>query len=706
MKRKISIGFKIGVTTLAIVLAGNTMFLIAASNSIRQESEENFRSRARQFEQVFQNQVTSLDTALRMSIESILENQEVLKAFTSQNRELLDESIGDFYSDRLKPEFAIAQFQFHLPPATSFYRAHNTGKFGDDLSSFRKTVIQANSERTIVSGIEVGRGGLGYRVVYPISDGDNHFGTVEFGSEIDPALKAAEKLTDMKYAVGIRTSVFEAANRFDTLDTDVILGDLIYYTSSAENWGVFAKSLDPDFKDAQIDLNGEPYRITNIPIYDYSNTEIGQISLLANQAERQALLVQRIRAQVFMILGIAAIIVLTLLVALAFMVLRPIKNMNRQFIEISSGNGDLTSKIRTRSSDEISELGGSFNTFTEKLRALMIGVKDIIHRLEGIKSELTTSAEESSSAIEQISANLSSVDDQIVVLDNNIAENVTAIEQVTENISSMDKQIVNQSAMVEESTSAITQMISSLGNVNSIALAKRVTTQALTDVAKEGKKKISTTADNFDSVVAQIEEIQQFASTINDIAAQTNLLSMNAAIEAAHAGDTGRGFAVVAEEIRKLADSASRSSRVITDKITGITEAVVGTSMNVNLTTDVFDRISREVIDTVNAFTEIEHAVAELNTGGEQILQSTYQINDITTNIRNGSADIKTGTKVMLESSAQIKDVSTRVTSGMTESTTGAQEVVRAMNSLMELAQGLSGIVGELTSSCGRFKTE
>jgi len=405
---------------------------------------------------------------------------------------------------------------------------------------------------------------------------------------------------------------------------------------------------------------------------------------------------------------IAVFLVAQMIVYLLYLkiLIKPLSFIGMNLENLATSDANLTVSIPVSREDEIGNVAQSFNLFVRNLQELMVDVKKAISGTDDIKQSIIASTEETSSSIDQISANLHSISGQIDVLDSSITDTVSAIEEVTQNISSMDEQIISQSAMVEQSTAAITEMIASIKTVNAVAQNKKQTTQALSLVANEGKERISHTAETFKAVVDQIGSIQVMASTINSIAAQTNLLSMNAAIEAAHAGDSGRGFAVVAEEIRKLADSAAKSSRSITQSIKDITTSVNETEINVKDSTLAFDKISDEVGDTVNAFAEIEQSVSELNTGGQQILESTHQINEVTLSIRTGSNEIKPATESMLESSGKIKEVSERVSTGMTESTTGAQEIVQSMKMMIDLTHQLNNIVQELKKDFGQFRTE
>jgi len=387
------------------------------------------------------------------------------------------------------------------------------------------------------------------------------------------------------------------------------------------------------------------------------------------------------------------------------MMIKPLVKLKVSLDQLAQADADLTQRIDLSTKDEIGQVATSFNSFVGKLQGLMKDVKGVIEGTDRIKSDVASNTEETSTSVEQISANLESIGKQIELLDQSISENVSAIEEITSNISSMDDQIINQSSMVEESTAAITQMMASLKNVSGIAELKKKSTVALAMNSAKGRGRIEETARTFKDVVEQINQIQEMASTINSIASQTNLLSMNAAIEAAHAGESGKGFAVVAEEIRKLADSAGQSSQSITALIKKITEAVAETDKNVAQTNQTFEEINKEVSDTVNAFAEIEQSVSELNVGGQQILLSSNEINQVTNHIRSGSAEIKTGTKNMLSTSNQIQDVSKRVSGGMLEARTGASEIVKSMQIMVDSVHSLAKIVQELKDHFGQFRT-
>jgi methyl-accepting chemotaxis protein len=406
-------------------------------------------------------------------------------------------------------------------------------------------------------------------------------------------------------------------------------------------------------------------------------------------------------------IGIILFFILTIsTIVIRLTLIRNIVRSREALGAIAEGDADLTVQMESRSKDEIGRMAESFNAFVGRMRNWVNQIKGVISETDEVGAQLSSSTEETTASLEEASAIFRSIEEEGRTLGRSIAETVSAIEQINGNIGSMDGQIEDQASMVEESTAAITQMIASLSNVDGITKNKREATRALSKISDEGKKQIDETSQRFTDLVKSINSIQEMADVINGIASQTNLLSMNAAIEAAHAGDAGKGFAVVAEEIRKLAETSSDSSRNITALIQNVTEMVANSDESVRNTSRIFDDIAAEVSDTVNAFSEIELSISELNTGSHQVLKASEEINELTVQIRSGSGEINHGTSSILEASTKVREISERMLEGMSEVSIGNNEILKAMQLMVSQAERLDKIVGRLKEQFGGFKTE
>ena len=400
----------------------------------------------------------------------------------------------------------------------------------------------------------------------------------------------------------------------------------------------------------------------------------------------------------------AMIIMMT--VFINFAVVRNIIKAGNALEKISEGDADLTARIEVRSKDEVGKLGRSFNRFIDKLKDWVLQITGIITDTGSISMQVASSTEETTASVEEAKAILKSIGNEVDILEQSTTETVTSIRQIDSNISSMNNKITEQASMVQESTAAITEMIASLGNISSITKIKLQDTNNLNLLAAGGKTQIDNTLDVFKQVVTHIDTIQDMSDSIEAIASQTNLLSMNAAIEAAHAGESGKGFAVVAEEIRKLAETASQSSSTISKTIHDVTGAIEATDESVQKASTVFDEISGEITDTVNAFSEIEKSISELNAGSQQILQATHEINSSTVEVQAGSREVLDGTKNILKSSEAVQQVSEKVQNGMKEVAAGNDEILAAMQGMIELTYKLDSIVTQLTQQFGGFRIE
>jgi len=449
-------------------------------------------------------------------------------------------------------------------------------------------------------------------------------------------------------------------------------------------------------------LSGSDLLVITGPV---PNTDWGILTLdsqkrISGLGVDQIILPFSISLILFVILQLAAFFIISRSIT------RPLNSTSARLEELALREADLTLRLNLKKDDELGFLARNFDLFVDKLQDLIREIHHAVYQTEEIKDDMVSSSEETSASLEQIASNIDSMKQQIVSMDSHMDGTNSAIDEISGHVGGMGDLINDQAAMVEQSTAAITQMISSMESVSKIIANRKENTRELERVAHEGDQNLDNATETFSRLAGQISEIQNMANTINGLASQTNLLSMNAAIEAAHAGEAGKGFAVVAEEIRKLADSSRDSAGSINQTLKEITRGVEATTESNSILKEAFGSVVNVVNDTVNAFLEIEQSISELNLGGKQILQSSMEINQITNRIQESSLQINDGTTQVAQSSESLKNLSEKVTEGAGEISLGTREILKSMHILVELSGRLNQIVARLKEDFQRFKTD
>lgn len=368
-----------------------------------------------------------------------------------------------------------------------------------------------------------------------------------------------------------------------------------------------------------------------------------------------------------------------------------------------AATGDLTRLYSGKTKDEIAQLGSAFNSFINNLKELIKEIKEAADANMKIKQELIADTTETSSAVTQISGNIQSINIQVEKQNNEISTSNQAAQEVSDIVIMLRSEVETQAAMVEESSASINQMIASIESVSTITEKKKKATETLVKTAEIGGEKLTQTTEVVKEISSYIASIQEITEIIAGLASQTNLLSMNAAIEAAHAGESGKGFAVVADEIRKLAESSSDSSRKIGDLLKNMVDRIQQASTATSETETAFDEINREVIEVAEALTEINAGTQELLIGGRQITDAVSQLSDVTVKSKEGFDTIDQKVAHAARSFDEVNNISSIVKGAMDEMQVGIDEISQSMQNVSDLTAQLDSMMVKLTSQIDRF---
>jgi methyl-accepting chemotaxis protein len=544
----------------------------------------------------------------------------VRAAFAAGDRDLLAGWFVPGFA-ALKDSASVGQFQFHLPPAISFLRVHKPEKYGDDLSGFRQTVVEANAQGRVIKGVESGVAGLGVRGVVPIfapvAQGGQAVGTVEFGMRFDRGFVAAFR---DRFAVDVSVLALQGD------------GTLKPLASSRDDGAVLSSEvLAQATSGADVFQQGEaaahPYGVMAMALTDYAGAPVAVVEVVMDSSVYQ----QAYGTMRSSVLAITAVILLLgagLAVVIGRSLSKPLRAMTAAMHGLA--DGDVATMVpgggRT---DELREMAQALTVFQaqavenqtlhahekeleEQARSQRAGlmaqvrgefnqaIGGIVSGLSGSAVTLRATAEGMAASAEETSRQASAVRSGAASASLNVDAVASAAEQLSASVAVI-------SAQVQDSTAMIAQAVSEAEKTNGLV----------------------------SSLSGAADEIGEVVNLITSIAEQTNLLALNATIEAARAGDAGKGFAVVASEVKQLAHQTEMATGRIADQVRAVQD-------HTQQAVRAIDHIGRTISSVEKIVIGIAGAVEEQNTATGAIARNVHDVacatQDVSSNIAGVSA--------------------------------------------------------------------
>jgi methyl-accepting chemotaxis protein len=451
-----------------------------------------------------------------------------------------------------------------------------------------------------------------------------------------------------------------------------------------------------DFMDAV--KNGKPFTFSNYIAALKTNMKMYIIPITIGTTKTPwsyavAVMQKTIMAPVYQMITITiaiSVVVLFIVVLIAVFMSRsiskPIVNVAWTLKDISEGEGDLTKRIAVKSDDEIGELSNYFNKTMEKIKNLVSAIKYKINGLNHTSFELSVNMGKTSTAVQQISSNLDSMKNLMVNQESGATEAGKAVGDIKQNIDNLNKMIEQQTESVNRSSSAIEEMTANINSVTKTLVENSKNVTLLTEASENGKAGLQAVAQEIRGIAQDSEGLLEINSVMNNIASQTNLLSMNAAIEAAHAGEAGKGFAVVADEIRKLAESSSKQSKTTAAMLKKIKASIDNITKSSDEVLARFGAIDSSVKTVSEHELNIRNAMEEQEIGGQQILESIGKLRDITASVKKGSDDMEESGKTLVQETDGFIKTSKETVEGMNEILKGINQINGSVNHVNEMS--------------------
>ena len=443
--------------------------------------------------------------------------------------------------------------------------------------------------------------------------------------------------------------------------------------------------------------NGEKWKAFIFPLSELE----WKLVVLIKQSEILSVFSALLQNMIF--IGLLMFVIYFTLAAFVVRVLK--KYLNRLGIVLGKvAQGDLTDRIQVKWRNEIGQILTSLNTAIDHSHTMLSVLHDEVDKMKAVGSDLSSNMEETAAAIRQIGGNVMNVKEKAITQSASVTETVATVEQINGKLNRLVQGIETQTENISESTAVITHMAENTVRISKTLEESNALIKMVYGQTKLGKDGARTANEVVTQIAERSEALLEASQVIQNIASQTNLLAMNAAIEAAHAGEAGKGFAVVADEIRKLAEESNTQGKQIGVVIKESTE-IIGRLTEAGSQAE---KTFIDVYESVSKISEKEDLIVQVmyeqETNGKQVLEAIKKINEVTAEVSSGSAEMLEGGNQIAVEMRKLADITRETTDSMNEIASGAEQITNAVEEVNEITQKNKVSIENLANEVGKFK--
>jgi methyl-accepting chemotaxis protein len=339
----------------------------------------------------------------------------------------------------------------------------------------------------------------------------------------------------------------------------------------------------------------------------------------------------------------------------------------------------------------------------DKIKSLIASIRKQSSVLFDIGNDLAGNMAETAAAVNQITSRIQEIKNRVINQSATVAETNVTMEQIAGKLSG---NVDIQSASVARSSAAIEEMIANIQSVTQTLVHNSDNVKELMNAAEVGRSGLKEVVEDIQKIARESEGLLEINAVMENIASQTNLLSMNAAIEAAHAGEAGKGFAVVADEIRKLAENSSEQSKTTAAVLATIKDSIDKIIKSTDYVLEKFEAIDDGVRTVSGQEENIRNAMEEQGTGSKQILDAIGQLNEATQMVKDGSHEMLEGSHKVIKESKNMETATQEITSGMNEMAVGAGQINDLVNHVNLISGKNKETIDVLVREVSKFTVE